>query len=279
MWINQAAACTVPAYSPIPPDHPAHFHNPAHGFITRAQPAAPHVTKVYKYATLLLTMQLPLHNPTITQRFGENPANYARFNQPGHEGLDFSCTDQDPVFPIAPGSIYAIETNPNAHPYGLHIRIQHAANELIPFPFKSIYAHLSKINTAPGELVDTSTIIAFPGNTGNSTGIHLHLTLKIEGQQTPGYPPQVVDPYPYLYLYANPLTPAPTGYVIVTAHTLYIRRSPSTTAPIVGVIHNGQTIPINFLVGATIWANIAPAQFIALRFNDNPLAQLTPPPT
>jgi hypothetical protein len=49
-----------------------------------------------------------------------------------------------------------------------------------------------------GDVVEAGEVIAYSGNTGNTTGPHLHFTLKHVGSQLPGWPPGYVDPTPYL---------------------------------------------------------------------------------
>ncbi len=48
-------------------------------------------------------MNYPLCNPVLTQPFGANPGDYARFGYPGHNGADFWTDDEPPV-------VLAIET-------------------------------------------------------------------------------------------------------------------------------------------------------------------------
>ena len=52
------------------------------------------------------------------------------------------------------------------------------------------YYHLSGFNVSTGNIVLAGEVIAFSGNTGNSTGLHLHLGVSIEGEY--------VDPMEYL---------------------------------------------------------------------------------
>ena len=44
------------------------------------------------------------------------------------------------------------------------------------------YYHLSAYNCQPGDVVTTGQVIAFSGNTGNSTGPHLHLGVRVNGE-------------------------------------------------------------------------------------------------
>ena len=57
-------------------------------------------------------------------------------------------------------------------------------------PYKTYYAHLSEIPVQVGQTVQAGQVIAYSGNTGNSTGPHLHYEVRVNGQR--------VDPSPYL---------------------------------------------------------------------------------
>ena len=72
----------------------------------------------------------------------------------------------------------------NAGGYGKFIRIDHGYN------MQTAYAHLSKINVKKGDEVACGQVIALSGNTGNSTGPHLHFEVVKNGTRT--------DPMPYL---------------------------------------------------------------------------------
>ena len=54
-----------------------------------------------------------------------------------------------------------------------------------------IYAHTSKMYVSEGEKVEAGKVIAAVGSTGNSTGPHLHLEVRINGSH--------VNPQNYLY--------------------------------------------------------------------------------
>ena len=129
----------------------------------------------------------------ITQPFGANPASYAKFGLAGHEGADVRAHAGTPIYAVAPGAVRVIARD-LGHPYGLHVRIDHADG------YQTVYAHLSAIDPAiqPGATVRAGQEIGQAGSTGNSTAAHLHLTLKRAGAQVDGYPAGIIDPGPYL---------------------------------------------------------------------------------
>ncbi|MDE6468776.1 MAG: M23 family metallopeptidase, partial [Muribaculaceae bacterium] len=89
-----------------------------------------------------------------------------------HEGMDFSAPVGTPVYATAEGKV----TFANWHSgYGNMIDIDHGYN------YTTRYAHLSKIIAAPGQTVQRGDLIGLVGNTGKSTGPHLHYEVRYRG--------------------------------------------------------------------------------------------------
>jgi murein DD-endopeptidase MepM/ murein hydrolase activator NlpD len=135
----------------------------------------------------------PVDHVRLTQPFAARPEYYRKYGFPGHEGVDFGVPVGSLVRAAAAGVVKMVDS-PKGHPYGLHIRITH------PEGFETIYAHLSRASAFPGDAVEAGEIIGKSGNTGNSTGPHLHFTLKKKGATAAGetqFPKDVVDPTPY----------------------------------------------------------------------------------
>ena len=89
-----------------------------------------------------------------------------------HEGIDFVADPGTQVFASAGGVVQTAEYHPQ---YGNLIEIDHGND------FSSRYAHLSKINVKPGQVVKRGQLIAASGNTGRSTGPHLHFEVRFKG--------------------------------------------------------------------------------------------------
>jgi len=102
---------------------------------------------------------------TITQEWGVNPQDYARFGLKGHNGVDYATPTGTPI--LAPHSGTVIEAAYDATGYGTYMKIENDEEG-------SILAHLSKHLVNPGDYVTEGTQIGLSGNTGNSTGPHLH---------------------------------------------------------------------------------------------------------
>ena len=132
----------------------------------------------------------------ISQRFGENPQDYAKFGLAGHNGIDFAVPVGTPIRAVDDGKV--LEHGYDQSGYGEYLKWGHAWGE-------SLYAHLSNAYMAlPNILVRRGQAIGESGNSGNSTGPHLHFAMRVNpyarGAPYNGY----VDPLPYLDARAQP---------------------------------------------------------------------------
>jgi hypothetical protein len=184
-----------------------------------------------------IKLQWPVDKHIINQPFGANPDFYAPFGLPGHEGVDLYAPFDANVYSAADGQVYRVENPPN-HPYGLHIRIKHVAGHQV---YRTIYAHLAKAYVSSGQWVKAGELIALADNSGNSFGSHLHLTLKIDGEQTTGYPPGIVDPLPYLQAIETEHPPA-TNLIVYPTDFLSLRANPTTDATRLDVLSEEQPL-------------------------------------
>lgn len=142
-----------------------------------------------------ILLQWPTDYDFITQHFGRNPDIYGRYGLPGHEGLDIRAPLNTNIYACNHGTIIRAEHDAGSGAYGRHIRIRHSGG------YKTIYAHLNEVLVSEGETVRPGQVIGLSNSTGNSTGHHLHLTLKLEGATANGltsYPWDIIDPTPYL---------------------------------------------------------------------------------
>jgi len=89
-----------------------------------------------------------------------------------HEGMDFSADVGTPVYAAAEGVVFSAERRPD---YGNVIDVDHGEGLV------SRYAHLSRIDVRPGQLVKRGEPIGLVGSTGRSTGAHLHFEVRIFG--------------------------------------------------------------------------------------------------
>ncbi|HEY9738228.1 MAG TPA: M23 family metallopeptidase [Trichocoleus sp.] len=117
---------------------------------------------------------LPLQGKAeVSSEFGlrRNPFGGSSYEM--HQGLDFRGPIGRPVYATAEGTVVrAIAGNG----YGKHIVIDH------DYGYETLYAHLSDFNIEAGDKVQRGDLIGFLGNTGRSSGPHLHYGIYRNGQ-------------------------------------------------------------------------------------------------
>ncbi len=136
----------------------------------------------------------PTEYPVVTQPFGAHPEIYQQWGLPGHEGIDLRAPMGSPIYAAADGEVYLVDDDP-AGAYGKQVRLRHRNG------YRTVYAHLHTILVEKGQFVKAGQQIAKADSTGNSTGSHLHLTLKLDGATARGethYPYDIIDPTPFL---------------------------------------------------------------------------------
>ncbi|MEA3338890.1 MAG: SH3 domain-containing protein [Chloroflexota bacterium] len=182
-------------------------------------------------------LKWPVDKHVITQYFGENPHIYARFHQAGHEGLDFSAAVGDNIYACADGTVIDVHPN-NGTAYGLYVRLQHRVDGAV---YQTIYAHLSEVLVVEHQSVSAGERIALSGDTGHSFAPHLHLTLKLIGAKTSGYPDGVVDPLPYL---REEEIPAPSDLTIYTTDQVRLRAKSTTASTHLAWLDGGEALTV-----------------------------------
>ncbi|MBQ1653771.1 MAG: M23 family metallopeptidase, partial [Bacteroidales bacterium] len=93
-----------------------------------------------------------------------------------HTGIDMNSATGTPVYAAGDGIV--VTADGNNHGYGNMVEIDHKVDGL-----SSRYAHLSKILVKKGQHVKRGELIGNVGNTGMSTGPHLHYEVLIDGKQ------------------------------------------------------------------------------------------------
>ncbi len=87
-----------------------------------------------------------------------------------HEGMDFACDVGTPVYATGDGNVAAADWHSG---YGNRIDINHG------FGYLTRYAHLSKLAVKKGQAVKRGDLIGYSGNTGKSTGPHVHYEVRL----------------------------------------------------------------------------------------------------
>jgi murein DD-endopeptidase MepM/ murein hydrolase activator NlpD len=103
------------------------------------------------------------------------------YNRPGshwklgrHTGVDFTVPTGTKVVAAMPGIVLEAGSNVSWGPsYGVSVIIDHGKG------VRAIYAHLSAVRVKKGDTVLERDLIGLSGNTGNSTGPHLHFESRV----------------------------------------------------------------------------------------------------
>ncbi len=115
---------------------------------------------------------------TISSRYGVS----SRIRKSNHTGLDIAATTGTPIKVMADGVV----TNASySGSYGNLVKVDHGNG------VETWYAHTSKMYVKKGQEVKAGDEIATVGSTGNSTGPHLHLEIRLNGEH--------INPQEYVY--------------------------------------------------------------------------------
>ena len=156
-----------------------------------------------------------LGNPhCITQYFGNTAfASSGAYSGKGHNGVDFRAPPGTKITAALAGTVIGTgdtDAAPGCYSYGKWVLVRHNNG------LSTLYAHLSHISVGQGQTVATGDIVGYSGNTGYSTGPHLHFTVyasegvkvqrlgDIPGRPITGCSP-VSIPVAGLEAYLNPL--------------------------------------------------------------------------
>ncbi|HLF57466.1 MAG TPA: peptidoglycan DD-metalloendopeptidase family protein [Thermoanaerobaculia bacterium] len=104
-----------------------------------------------------------------------------------HDGVDISASPGRPVLASASGVVAKVLQ------YGGLGRAVYIAHG---FGITTVYGHMSRVLVKPGQRIERGDSVGLVGNTGRSTGYHLHYEVQLEGS--------AVNPLPYLLGTARP---------------------------------------------------------------------------
>jgi murein DD-endopeptidase MepM/ murein hydrolase activator NlpD len=116
----------------------------------------------------------PLDNVTITQKFGKTVGAEKLYVSGSHNGVDFRASIGTRVKNVLDGTVVGTgntDAYPGCYSFGKWVMVKHDNG------LSTIYGHLSAISVATGQQLDTGDLIGYSGNTGYSTGPHLHISV------------------------------------------------------------------------------------------------------
>jgi murein DD-endopeptidase MepM/ murein hydrolase activator NlpD len=123
-------------------------------------PAAPLTTVPEQYAG---SMRWPLDAYIVSSEYGERWGKV-------HKGMDMAAHVGEPVYAIADGEV--IYAGDGLRGYGNVVILRHDRKT------SSLYAHNSELKVKQGDQVTKGTLVALLGNTGHSTGPHVHFEIR-----------------------------------------------------------------------------------------------------
>lgn len=121
----------------------------------------------------LIPNDTPMNYERISSSFGRrtNPITGKRHT---HTGIDLTCKRGEEIYAPADGVIETVR--PSKKGFGNFLTVRHS------FGFMSSYAHLHQFKVRSGQFVSKGELIATCGNSGNSTGPHLHYEVRFLGR-------------------------------------------------------------------------------------------------
>ena len=132
----------------------------------KAHPIITEIPETYKID--LRDFSMPLKNKTniITSKFGP------RWGR-NHNGIDINASHGDTIYAAFHGKVRVARYNKNG--YGYFVVIRHLNG------LETLYGHMCKLIAKPNEMVKAGDPIGLAGNSGRSTGVHLHFETRFCG--------------------------------------------------------------------------------------------------
>ncbi len=127
------------------------------------------------------TPSRPSSSPTLLGGGGSFMAGY--FNNPvpggrvtqgihGWNGVDIGAARGTPVHAAAAGTVIVARGGGWNGGYGNYVVVSHSNGT------QTLYAHMKSVNVSPGQSVASGQVVGAVGNTGRSTGVHLHFEVR-----------------------------------------------------------------------------------------------------
>jgi len=118
-----------------------------------------------------LPLRWPVRGP-INSQFGLRRSPWTGMPEP-HHGIDIGSARGTPVKSPAAGTVVAANARGRL---GKHVALDHG------YGVTSLYGHLQALDVGPGQRVGRGQVLGLVGNSGRSTGPHLHYELLVDGK-------------------------------------------------------------------------------------------------
>lgn len=113
---------------------------------------------------------LPVQWAEITSQYGKR---LMEGKEEFHGGIDIACPIGTPVYAVRSGQV---KISGWVSGYGYCVMMNH------PGDVMTVYGHLSTTQVSVGQMVETGQVIALSGNTGRTTGPHLHFEVRLSNR-------------------------------------------------------------------------------------------------
>lgn len=123
-------------------------------------------------ALTAIPSQMPVAARALTSGFGIR-GHPLLGGRRAHSGIDLAAPTGSPIVATSDGLVSWADW---AGGYGIAVAVEHGGG------YQTRYAHMSRVNVAPGQQVRKGDVIGYVGSTGMSTGPHLHYEVRVNGQ-------------------------------------------------------------------------------------------------
>ena len=202
----------------IPAFYFANSESTAKGYHTILQLAS--VEKTLKGEVHGLCLKCPLKNCSVSSSYNPNRLHPVLKIIRPHRGVDFAASVGTPVYSAFDGQLLRKGTqrdnSGNPTGWGNYMVIKHVFSGVI---FFTLYAHLSEFSLSVGQKVKKGTEIGRSGDSGTSSGPHLHMELIVPALITRGSNSRI-DPMKYLCSSGCGANISPTDWIELMCHNL-----------------------------------------------------------
>jgi len=157
----------------IPESHIA-FTKPSEPLILTPPNTYPEQLKIYGKPEYIPPVNMK--HPPVSSRYGMR---WGRL----HAGTDIAIPTGTPLYAVADG-IVKVSISNQTHSkvsWGNYVKIDHVGNE------ETLYGHMHRVIVKPGQPVKQGQLLGYSGNSGHSTGSHLHFELYKNGNRVDSY--------------------------------------------------------------------------------------------
>lgn len=117
------------------------------------------------------SVALPLQDLSLSSRFGLRTNPFTHTGKERHNGIDLRAGVNSEVYAMFAGKVVKVDYDERS---GNFVTLQHG-------DYMISFCHLTKALVKSGDYVQAGDLVAFSGNTGRSTGPHLHITVRRKG--------------------------------------------------------------------------------------------------